>query len=150
MDTKKEVKMKNWADFLVRGNLVDFDGVVATVVELRVNNCRIRYKRRDTGEEHTSLVEYYRLKPLLLSEDILINQLGFVKVKDIESHLVTAGCEVFCPLGRSNFEVLRNNMGTFIVEGYKEIYKKLDGVHHLQNFYCANFYEDILTKQNYE
>ena len=57
---------------LSKGNNVLFNGVVAEILEIREKHALVRYTRPDTGMYHCSLVEYERLYPILITEDVLL------------------------------------------------------------------------------
>jgi hypothetical protein len=62
---------------LMKGNYVDFNGNIAKIFEIRENHARIEYIRSDTGLKHSTLVEYDRLDPITLTDELLV-KFGFV------------------------------------------------------------------------
>lgn len=53
------------------GNLVNINGAIAKVLELRENHARIEYIRSDTGNRHVSLVEYGKLSGVTIDPEWL-------------------------------------------------------------------------------
>ena len=57
---------------LTKGNNVLFEGIVAETLELREKYARIKYTLLDMNIEHYLLVEYERLDPIVITEDVLL------------------------------------------------------------------------------
>lgn len=68
-------------DVLKIGSIVDFNGTIAKVLELRENHARIEYIRSDNGKRHAPLVEYGKLSGVIFDELWLFKS-GFVSRKD--------------------------------------------------------------------
>ena len=85
MRKKKEMEVKI-KDFRI-GNYVLFGEIIAEIIEIRPHPredlLRLKYDRTDSGMQHCPLVEISRIKPILLTVDIL-EQFGFPRVYIIE------------------------------------------------------------------
>jgi hypothetical protein len=57
---------------LSKGNNVLFGGMVAEILELREKYARIKYTLPGMNIEHYLLVEYERLDPIVITEDVLL------------------------------------------------------------------------------
>jgi len=107
------------------GNFVQIDGnSLCKIITIRERYVRIEYLREDTNSLHRPLIEIERIKPILLSENWLIN-FGFVENKsDIRyRHL--------------NSLKIKFNYKNEIIYNYSESRIKLKSVHQLQNLYFA-------------
>lgn len=121
------------------GNLVQLHDYKkhATITELREFRCRLTYVREDTGEPHTSLVEYDSINPIPLTEDFL-KRFGFEPTMEYKEQL---------QLGNVTFERYDDTQAKIWWRGrHLGICQRLEFVHQLQNLYYALTGEELTIK----
>ena len=109
------------ANELRRGNLVDFNGTNAKILEIRQNHARIEYTRSDTGLRYSALVDYDRLNPIILDCEWLV-RFGAIIKKDA---ILFEGIHLY----RKNKEIY------FLSENNGRNHLEIKTVHQLQNLY---------------
>lgn len=114
------------------GNLVDFNGTISTVLELRENHARIEYVRSDTGMRYSTLVEYYRLEGVLITEGWLV-KLGLKKVND-HGYVVQINPITFLII---EFDISQITAQLMDTDQSVVLLNNIKHVHELQNLYFA-------------
>jgi hypothetical protein len=122
------------------GNLVNTDfseSNIKTIVELKHKAASVKYIRTDTNEPHQSMVDYDRLIPIPLTEEILL------KIKGIEYSngeynlsIEDASMKIFF------YDCWRINITS---EDFDITYEGLPKVHELQNMFALTGKELTIT-----
>jgi len=123
--------MINANELRIGNNLTDHHiGSLITVVEVKENNTRCSYIRADNGQPHISIVNNEYLKPIPLTEEILL-KCGFVNT-DLGFVLITPNGTQFGLLGmRGKYSLGLSGPFGLVQPCF------IEHLHQLQNLYFA-------------
>lgn len=89
--------------------------------------------------------EFEDIEAIPVTEETLTTLFNFFKLQDPPDWCKERDAEMYSLID-TTFYVVQTNCEEFIVESTRDNFKTLQGIHHLQNFYFVNNYEELQPK----